>query len=353
MTEEMCAFGTKEKSNQKDEVSLSKDFNYTSYDGPFKNVFGIKRILAVVIRETIALYQNCSVDEVVDLIESTAAEMKKPVNANDKITSNESYVDGEGTVQYDIIVKVGVPAYQINEMGHEYVQIRLNLEMQRDSTPGYPLTYRGLYYGSRLISDQLPKINKDTDYGILVPVYSIWITLVGENTDAANKVLRYQLCNTSGFMVQKTNSFIGRMDAVTGLLHMYLICIDKTILKSKDVKEGLDSVVEFISLLFAGKFNDSRMKAHDIKFRGVVDKHGKELENMAGYYSEVEDMVRAERAIGEAAGKAIGEATGKAIGIIEMAVEYHEDKNITIKRLAGKLDLTLKEAEEIYDKYSN
>ena len=134
MTEEMCAFGTKEKSNQKDEVSLSKDFNYTSYDGPFKNVFGIKRILAVVIRETIALYQNCSVDEVVDLIESTAAEMKKPVNANDKITSNESYVDGEGTVQYDIIVKVGVPAYQINEMGHEYVQIRLNLEMQRDST---------------------------------------------------------------------------------------------------------------------------------------------------------------------------------------------------------------------------
>lgn len=98
-------------------------------------------------------------------------------------------------------------------------------------------------------------------------------------------------------------------------------------------------------MLFAGKFNDSRMEKHDIKFRGVVDKHGKELEDMAGYYSDVEDMVRAERAIGEAA--------GKAIGIIEMAVEYHEDKNITIKRLAGKLDLTLKEAEEIYDKYSN
>ena len=74
-------------------------------------------------------------------------------------------------------------------------------------------------------------------------------------------------------------------------------------------------------MLFAGKFNDSRMEKHDIKFRGVVDKHGKELEDMAGYYSEVEDMVRVERARGEAAGKAIGEATGKAIGIIEMAVD--------------------------------
>ena len=48
MTEEMCAFGTKEKSNQKDEVSLSKDFKYTSYDGPFKNVFGIFQYTVLV-----------------------------------------------------------------------------------------------------------------------------------------------------------------------------------------------------------------------------------------------------------------------------------------------------------------
>ena len=48
------------------------------------------------------------------------------------------------------------------------------------------------------------------------------------------------------------------MDTVTELLNLYFICIDKDILSKKIVQDGMDSVVEFISLMFTGKFRDKR-----------------------------------------------------------------------------------------------
>ena len=77
-------------------------------------------------------------------------------------------------------------------------------------------------------------------------------------------------------------------------LNIYLICVDKSILESRSVEDNLEPVVEFISLLFAGQFKDSRLKKHDIEFKGVADKYGEELEDMAKYYSEVEEIVAEE-----------------------------------------------------------
>ena len=163
-------------------------------------------------------------DDIVGLIESVDPIVDvKHDYGNDKITISESYVKGEGTVKFDLLVKVRVPDFLIETAGCSYVQVKLNLKMQRDSTPGYPLTFRSLYYGSRLISEQISQVNRDTDYGTLIPVYSIWITLVGKTTDAANKVLRYSLKNTGYNHADSPDSFIGRMDAVTDLLNIYLV----------------------------------------------------------------------------------------------------------------------------------
>ena len=352
MIGEIHAFGTKEdldnwKVKKENSVSVTPEFANVTYDQPFKNVFSIKRILAVVIKETIELYQYCSVDEIVDLIESIAAGASSSKNADDKIILTESSVKGEGTVKFDIIVKVGVPMYLIEEVGCKYVQIRLNLEMQQDPTPGYPLTYRGLYYGSRLISDQIAKVNEDTNYGVLVPVYSIWITLVGKTTDAANSVLRYQLRNTGSSIKERENSFIGRMDKVTDLLNIYLICIDKSILETKEVEDGLDDAVEFISLLFAGKFNDNRMDSHDIKFQNVVKTYGEEIKSMAKYYSDVDRMVMA----GEARGRAEGRAEGEVFGVIRAFLNLGYDKSEIISTVAKEFSLTSDAAANYLTEY--
>lgn len=41
-------------------------------DKHFKNVFSIKRILAVVIKEVVDIYRDCEIDEIVGLINSVS-----------------------------------------------------------------------------------------------------------------------------------------------------------------------------------------------------------------------------------------------------------------------------------------
>jgi len=345
-TELMDFFGNANSTDEGGTVDVTNDFRNVTYDGEFKNVFRIKRILAIVIRETIDIYADCSVDEVVGLIGNVEVGMVGVEAGNEKIDSVESHVSGEGKVTFDILVSVGIPAAMVDSFTCKYVKIKLDMEMQRDFTPGYILSNRGLYYCARMLSDQLGVINKDTNYDVLVPVYSIWVVLVGKTLDIANKVLRYQLRNTGAVIVpSKYNSAVAKMDAVTGLINMYFICIDKTILETKQVKYDLDDVVEFVSLLFAGQFDDSRVTRHDIKFRMIIAEHRKELSKMANYLSEIERVAMES----EARGKVKWEARG----IIRTAIECGLNRNGVITMLLNKLDIPVEQAEEYYEEFSN
>ena len=75
---------------------MSEDVENMTYDNHFKNVFSIKRILAVVIRETIDLYADCTVDEVVDLLEMPETAGTVSTTGLEKIASSESHAVGEG-----------------------------------------------------------------------------------------------------------------------------------------------------------------------------------------------------------------------------------------------------------------
>ncbi len=55
------------------------------------------------------------------------------------------------------------------------VNVIINIEIQNDDTPGYPIPKRSIYYGSRLISAQRGSVFKDHEYGKLKKVVSIWI----------------------------------------------------------------------------------------------------------------------------------------------------------------------------------
>jgi len=99
-----------------------------------------------VIRETVDIYAGCSVDEVVGLIGNVEVGRVGVEAGNEKIDSVESHVSGEGKVTFDILVSVGIPAAMVDSFTCKYVKIKLDMEMQRDFTPGYILSNRGLYY---------------------------------------------------------------------------------------------------------------------------------------------------------------------------------------------------------------
>ena len=75
----------------------------------------------------------------------------------------------EGKVVYDIRFKACVPGVGIT------IQLLINIEIQLDDSPGYPITKRGIYYGARMISSQYGTVFKNDEYDKLQKVYSIWI----------------------------------------------------------------------------------------------------------------------------------------------------------------------------------
>ncbi len=73
------------------------------------------------------------------------------------------------TVYYDIRFKAFAPGISAP------IQLIINLEIQLNDTPGYPLVTRGFYYCARMISEQYGTVFTDEHYEKLQKVYSIWI----------------------------------------------------------------------------------------------------------------------------------------------------------------------------------
>jgi hypothetical protein len=83
--------------------------------------------------------------------------------------NSESTAIREQTVYFDIRFKAYAPGEK------EPIMLIINLEIQLDDTPGYPLVKRGFYYCARMISEQYGTVFTNEHYEDLCKVYSIWV----------------------------------------------------------------------------------------------------------------------------------------------------------------------------------
>ena len=109
-------------------------------------------------------------------VSSRAVHQEQPdytgtLDGNERIDSLNSEANAirEQTVYYDIRFRAYIPD------NSEPVQLIINLEIQLNDTPGYPLVTRGFYYCARMISEQYGTVFTGEHYEKLQKVYSIWI----------------------------------------------------------------------------------------------------------------------------------------------------------------------------------
>ena len=108
---------------------------------------------------------------------STHAVHQDELDKNDKLDGDkrvegmntESNSIQEHTIYYDIRLPAFLPK------SNEIVRLILNLEIQLDDTPGYPIVKRGFYYCGRMVSEQYGTVFTNEHYEKLEKVYSIWI----------------------------------------------------------------------------------------------------------------------------------------------------------------------------------
>lgn len=157
--------------------------NRAKYDECAKKLLTYKAIIAWILKSCTKEFSQYSVKFICDNCLKDEVEISKhavhqdQLNRNEKLNGNERIesLNSEAnaikdqTVYYDIRFKAYLPG------NPDPIQLIINLEIQLNDTPGYPLVTRGFYYCARMISEQYGTVFTDEHYEKIQKVYSIWI----------------------------------------------------------------------------------------------------------------------------------------------------------------------------------
>lgn len=305
------------------------DKNKIKLDKSIKNVLSYRPILARIFKETIIECKNLGYDEIESCIEGEAQVDVVRLNPGETNTSKiegrnqEDAVLGEGLVTFDIRTVLRIPT--INKpIG---VKLFVDIEPQKDDTPGYDITERAIFYCSRMISAQLDTefTNSSADrvkYGNLKKVYSIWIC-TETSQKKANTIERYRI--KKSVYPRWKNTPNSRYDLMEAII--------VNIGKNHDTEGTNSYIIKLLTDLF-----DDRVDGKD-KVKNLKDEYG--LPTTTEFETEVCDMLAYTARI-EKKGISQGISQGISKGFVLALI------NLVIKKVAKKktLSIIVEELEE-------
>ena len=147
------------------------------FDEVAKKLVKHRVILAEILKECTDEFKAIDLQYIIDhcfvgevRVDQVAVEQDK-LDANSSIvgSNTEDASSNEGVIHFDLVFDAAVP------MSNRFIRMIINIEIQVDSSPGYALITRAIYYLGRLISRQKGTVFEHDDYSKLQKVYSIWI----------------------------------------------------------------------------------------------------------------------------------------------------------------------------------
>ena len=145
---------------------------HKSYDYQSKYVLSRPLFLAYILHHCISEFKKIPIGIIAsDCIHDISVNQKEVHRLSPFITQFEDDTLKEGKVVFDIFFMAHLPE------SDQDIDFYINIEIQDDFYPGYPLSARGVYYGSRMLSMQYEDQIKGSHYENLKKVYSIWICL--------------------------------------------------------------------------------------------------------------------------------------------------------------------------------
>lgn len=145
----------------------------SKYDTSAKYLVSNKQVLARIMKFSIPEYKECSIEEIINYIEGTPeVETHSVLPQNEKIggMDTSSKIPEEGEFSFDIKFNALTPQ-------KEKIKIIINIELQKDYYPGYHFCSRGIFYCSRMISEQVYTEFVPDNYDDIKKVYSIWLCM--------------------------------------------------------------------------------------------------------------------------------------------------------------------------------
>lgn len=303
----------------KKETTLARNISTAdekaSYDASCKRLLANKCILAWIMKSCLEEYREYDVDEIAEkyiegdphIAQITVNQDEEPENENGPTIQGISTEDStiqEGTITFDIRFLALAP------VSGEYIRLILNIEAQNDFYPGYPLTKRGIYYCSRMISAQYGTEFTKSHYEKIKKVYSIWICMnppkMRENT-----ITRYTMREEN--LIGRVKEPLENYDLIT----LIMICL------GDEKGENYSGILKLLEVLLSSEREPAEKKK--ILEKDFAIKMTKTLE------SEVSIMCNLSKGV-EQRGIEKGIAKGITQGILTTIKKLMENMNWTAQK---------------------
>ena len=276
-------------------------------DALMKKFLSNRKFLALLLKHFVGEFRECSLADIGNKYIEPESIRSGEVPVERDFTNRQESIEGianedttltEGRITYDVIFIVRLPGKEGQRAG-----MYINCEAQAEYYPGYPLETRGFFYAARRFSSQLKAISRETDYGKLRKVYSIWL-VVGD------KVPR-QAAGTATLYHTVKEDIIGTIEQDASIYDKMSVVM----LRFRDDTEMGHPVMRALQALFSNKAGKEE-RLSSLRAVGVQtdEELAREVEHMCNYSEYVERKGKEE---GLKEGKEEGLKEGKEEGLKE------------------------------------
>ncbi len=287
--------------------------SHLPYDELCKKFLSHKEVLARIMQYQLEEYKNCTIEDIRDkYIEEEPEVGVSPVKPDQTgLIHGDNTEDvslTEQTIRYDIRFHAIAPDSLTEDGEPRYIRLIINIEAQSQYNLPYPLTKRGIYYCSRLLSSQYGTVFEKSHYEKLQKVYSIWICTAPPGY-RRNTITEYAVTEKTivGHAMEKKENY--------DLLRVILVCLgdNEKLAGTGDTSEKL---IRFLNTLLIRQMPKAERKEELSKEFGLSM-----TDSMEGEVSEMCNLSQGFIAEGELRGIVKGEKRGIAKGRDEEAVD--------------------------------
>lgn len=315
-----------------------------SLDSSCKKLLANKVILAWILQNCVEEYGGFSREEIEKFIEGVPNVSQEAVHQDETVMikggCNEDSSMTEGTITYDIRFNAIAPCPIDNRNRavrfEKKVRLGMDIEGQTDFYPGYPLSKRGIYYGSRMISSQYGRVFNNSHYEKIEKVYSIWIC-INPPRYRRNSVNLYKFHEEQlyGEVKEKKENY--------DLITIVMICLG-----DEDAKE-YQGLLRLLSVLFSAKKSvNEKMEILRAEFGiAMTQKLESEVKEMCNYSKYV---IEKGLEIGIKQGREEGLKQGIEEGIFNAVRNLLKNTNMTLEQVMKALEIPEAEKDIYVDK---
>jgi len=318
-----------------EETTIAQGLHVTDenakYDASCKRLLSEKAILGWILKEAVEEFKDCSVKEIAaKYIEGQPQVSVVPVLPDEPCEPDEDtpIIHGmdtedksihEGTVTFDIYFRAILPGTG------ETVVIIINIEVQNDFYPGYPLIMRGIYYCCRMISSQYGREFTNSHYEKIKKVYSIWVCLNPPDY-RKNTITRYHIAEKN--VVGKVAETVKNYD----LLSVIMICL------GGPDDDNYNGILRMLDVLLSDENSETEKRKilqedYDIQMTQTISKEMSDMCNLS------KGVMEKGIAKGLAEGLVKGHAEGLAEGILSSIKRIVKNMGVSVEQAMSVLEV--------------